>query len=212
MSIKPVFVFACILVTVGFADVTLAQRAKIRLNQDFRYLGGFQSAGYHWRNPGPCIGYYNPYSQHNSYLKSGGIPQGAELYLRSGLNHSPMTIHQPSAFEMGPAPGVGAPIPKGNSVPAFIDDSPEKELPPADLKSLEEEVQSILDDKPQSNQKEAPQDSTKVPADESTTLWNGYNKNVHRGVSMPRRVGDQNARTGRTNYQNQLRMRIQSNR
>ena len=47
-----------------------------------RFLGNGYSAGYHHCNPGPDVGYYNPYSAHNSYL----VSQSPE-YLAQYGNH-----------------------------------------------------------------------------------------------------------------------------
>ena len=40
------------------------------LNRHHRFAGAFISDGYHKRSPGPDVGYYNPYSAHNSQLHS----------------------------------------------------------------------------------------------------------------------------------------------
>ena len=70
---------AVFMVNLDSAD---AQRAgRVKLNHLNRFLGGGWSAGYHWRTPGHEVDYYNPYSRHNSHLKTGGVPQGAERYI-----------------------------------------------------------------------------------------------------------------------------------
>ena len=69
-------------VTLSNVDFALAQkRGKYPVNQTFRLLGGGWSGGYHWRNPGYKVDYYNPYSHHNSQLRIGVVPQGASRYL-----------------------------------------------------------------------------------------------------------------------------------
>lgn len=66
---------------VNVDSVDAQRRGRVKLNQKFRFLGGGWSAGYHWRTPGHDVEYYNPYSHHNSRLKTGGMPQGAGRYL-----------------------------------------------------------------------------------------------------------------------------------
>jgi hypothetical protein len=58
-----------------------AQRGEVGWNQFCRCLGGGFSAGYHWRNPGHKVDYYNPYSERNTVLVTGVLPQGAACYL-----------------------------------------------------------------------------------------------------------------------------------
>lgn len=78
------FILVCTLVaafSLVSTETALAQRGSFRVNQAFRKLGGGWSGGYHWRTPGYNVDYYNPYSQHNSSLKTGIIPQGSISYL-----------------------------------------------------------------------------------------------------------------------------------
>lgn len=83
-----------------FTSETFGQRSPCRLNQGFRYLGGGHSAGYHWRTPGPCVDYYNPWSHHNTSTRTGIVPRGAGPYL-TRLEHCGETFqsfNQPSGF------------------------------------------------------------------------------------------------------------------
>ena len=77
MSLRPVFclLVSALLLTTVFSSVSSAQRLRSGLQgqrRPLRILGHGWSAGYHWRNPGPNSDYYNPYSAHNSMLKSSG--------------------------------------------------------------------------------------------------------------------------------------------
>lgn len=45
-----------------------AQQTYRPLKQVNRWLGHWHNHGYHYRNPGPDVSYYNPYSAHNSRL------------------------------------------------------------------------------------------------------------------------------------------------
>ena len=57
------------LATVGSTAVQAdAQQTYRPLKQVNRWLGHWHNHGYHYRNPGPDVSYYNPYSAHNSRL------------------------------------------------------------------------------------------------------------------------------------------------
>ncbi len=89
--------------TISFSAETFGQRGSLCLNHGFRTLGGGQSAGYHWRTPGPCVGYYNPWSHHNTALRIGIVPQGAGPYLHRLENYGEATpiLDAPSGFGQG---------------------------------------------------------------------------------------------------------------
>ncbi len=82
MSIRFLLITALALSMMALSCKTSsAQRGDRNWNQFTRYLGGGFSAGYHWRNPGPKVNYYNPYSHQNTSLVTGALPQGASCYL-----------------------------------------------------------------------------------------------------------------------------------
>ena len=77
MSLRTVFclLVSALLLTTVFSSESSAQRLRSGLQgqrRPLRILGHGWSAGYHWRTPGPNSDYYNPYSAHNSMLKSSG--------------------------------------------------------------------------------------------------------------------------------------------
>ena len=84
------FIF-CVLIAAAITilpEISHAQRGRLTVNQAFRCLGGGVSAGYHWRTPGPNADYYNPYSDHNSMLVTGAVPQGASCYMSRMRQHT----------------------------------------------------------------------------------------------------------------------------
>ena len=161
---KYVSLIVCTLV-VCFAmpDQASAQRGRKGVNQTFRFLGAFHSAGYHYRTPGPCVGYYNPYSRVNTHLVIGGVPQGARTYLERYMNSG----YQNGYDSKDPyAPGSNYKTPYSQPIgtnyynlnaPAY-DSSPnvlpaevekyENDFSPEnnDASDLEEEVQSIMEE------------------------------------------------------------------
>jgi hypothetical protein len=73
MSKKAFFVAAlALLFAFGFSVESNAQKPKRPLKQFGRWLGDGLGNGYHWRNKGPNVGYYNPYSVLNSQRISDG--------------------------------------------------------------------------------------------------------------------------------------------
>ena len=87
----------------SFSTETFGQRGSLSWNQGCRILGGGQSAGYHWRTPGPYIGYYNPWSHHNTALRTGIVPQGAASYLyrHENCGDAMPTFDEPLGFGQG---------------------------------------------------------------------------------------------------------------
>ena len=180
MSIKSLLFVVCIFASLTIAESSYAQRARVRLNQDFRYLGAFQSAGYQWRNPGPCVGYYNPYSHHNSALRIGGYPQGAHSYMsRYGGGNYGYTNN----FDIPTGLGQdnSAPPASGNSVPSVVDkteDTPAAEVTDDELSDLEKEVQSIMNE---GSSEKLPSKKDNLPTDklqelDETSMWPGFNE------------------------------------
>ena len=170
----------------GFANFAQAQRGPLRVNQAFRYLGHGQSGGYHWRTPGPCVGYYNPYSQHNSALRIGGTPQGAYGYHlpSSDFGYSNSFDH-PSSFGQSNSAPMFTPGNFGsNTVDSVIDDSEPEEPTNVDddsdasdeLSELEAEVQSILNDSQNSNSDKKPAKDKAGDNPDETSLWPGFNE------------------------------------
>ncbi len=147
MSTKNLVVAVCVAVSLFCSSEVFAQRGPFKLNQAFRYLGHGQSTGYHWRTPGPCIGYYNPYSRHNSSLRIGGLPQGAERYVPAyGFQDCNNNFAQPSTLSnMGPvgiAPGQMPIIDSEIDNDEYENDSYEDE----DEDTLDDDAKSILDE------------------------------------------------------------------
>ena len=142
MSIKPlsvIVVAAAIICTLSPSEA-MAQRGRPGWNQLTRFLGGGHSAGYHWRTPGPAVGYYNPYSHHNSRLRTGGVPQGAGPYVARLAPDCRQQFYdsgfdQPSGFN-GHGGMMMAPGASPNMVDAQIDDSDE---------DVEESIEDAID-------------------------------------------------------------------
>ena len=120
LSIKNLVTIACF--TFSFfclADMASAQRAPLKVNQGFRWLGHFQSTGYHWRTQGPCVNYYNPYSHHNSSLRIGGSPQGSYGYAGGtgyGCSDCAGGFDQPGSYGYGDVNSQAAIAPGGRTV------------------------------------------------------------------------------------------------
>jgi hypothetical protein len=118
-------------VVFSYAEQANAQRGRCSINQGFRILGGGQASGYHWRTPGPCVNYYNPYSYHNTNLRIGGLPQGAGSYVaRYGIDSAYHELQPAFDRPLGMSqidfvPGIA---PGDNTVNAELDEaSPPRE-------------------------------------------------------------------------------------
>ncbi len=89
-----------------------------------RWLGVGNGPGYHWRNPGPDVSYYNPWSEVNSSLVSGyGIPPyGTPTGYHPRSNYAPrdFTPDWNSNTEFH-APGVPTPAGKKEAGPGSED-------------------------------------------------------------------------------------------
>lgn len=164
MSIRTLLCLAVALTVTGFASSDAsAQRGRCGINQAFRYLGGGHSWGYHWRTPGPCVDYYNPWSYHNTNLRIGTMPQGSQSYMgRMGyrgsaghynMDRGPGTYedHYPSMIA-DPSPSLAP----NNVIQSEID-----EVDDADSDS---DAESILED----------DESGKEGADEGAMMWPGF--------------------------------------
>ena len=88
-----------------------------------RFLGTGYSAGYHHCNPGPDVGYYNPYSAHNSYL----VSQSPEYLAQYGNRDRRVWMQQHGGQfnQAGYMTGVG----NGQALPGVTVDA---EFEPAD--------------------------------------------------------------------------------
>ena len=111
-------------------------------------MGHFQSTGYHWRTPGPCVDYYNPYSHHNSSLRIGGHPQGASSY---NLNF--YSDHHAGVYSEFDRPGgYTSPIapstpPPNSTIDSEVDtEQYEENDSSVDDANAEEDAKSILDE------------------------------------------------------------------
>ena len=149
---RNIFVIFVAIACFALPEVSSAQRARFDIDQPFRFLGNFQTHGYHWRNPGPCVGYYNPYSAQNSTLRTGGIPQGAESYLSrfhivtTSEHTSSLPFDRPAAIGGGVAPAFSPNRTNANMISAEILSSEDVGVTPQDMSDLEKEIQSILHD------------------------------------------------------------------
>lgn len=143
------------LMCLAFAMVSIAlpedSDAQLRIfdqvvQRPFRALGHGTGPGYHRCNPGPDTGYYNPWSQKNSFL----ISQSPEFLSRFGHeDRSPMSMLRSgqSAYTMNNAAfGTGY---TGNSVPLNADFVPTAQnksdfnQPPADIPTDEKPESSL---------------------------------------------------------------------
>lgn len=200
-------------VCMAFPEMASAQRGRPGINQTFRFLGNFQSAGYHWRNPGPSVGYYNPYSPLNSTLHSGGLPQGARSYVPQYAPSQNELFEQrfEQQFESPAKIDFNSPV-----RPA--DGSDQNVLPPEvnvfekldeptedDSPDLEDEVNSILDgfdnnkiqNQGSSSRSDAPRpdDATRRATDKSG--WPGFFEfgSKKRKANQPQRRKSQTAKS-----------------
>ena len=87
------------------------------LNRHHRIAGAFFSDGYHKRTPGPNVGYYNPYSAHNSDLRSLAGPQAY-----------PQSYGYSTIYPAQPAPSSQTP----DAHQLFHSDSSRKDFPNRD--------------------------------------------------------------------------------
>ena len=141
-------VVSTVAIVFAFADTSHAQRAPFKVNQAFRWMGHFQSTGYHWRNPGPCVGYYNPYSHHNSSLRIGGHPQGASSYNLNFYSDHHAGIYsefdRPGGFTSPVAPADPTP---NSTIDSEVDiEQYEESEATVDDGNVEEDAKSILDE------------------------------------------------------------------
>lgn len=172
MSKKILAVTVCLAIAVVCCSEVSAQRAPLKLNQAFRYLGHGQSTGYHWRTPGPCVGYYNPYSRLNSELRIGGVPQGAQNYVPSYDQQFYVSpFDQPANFS-NPSPTVAP-----NSIPT-MDSEIDLEVYENDKDAVgekensDEDTSSILDEIESIENKSAPEaGQTEEDNIDGASLW-----------------------------------------
>lgn len=174
-----------IVVCFAMPDQAFAQQGRKGVNQTFRYLGAFHSAGYHWRTPGPCVNYYNPYSSTNSTLLTAGQPQGLDPY----QFQSPFS--QPSRINDWNAPAVQ---PGQNILPAEVEKLEFRGRNEKDeTTDLEKEVQSIMEVDEMEQKDGVPSGTTGNRFDDS--LWPGL---MNFEADNSRRVKSSNSRRSKT--------------
>ena len=131
------------------------------LQRTNRYLGLWAGSGYHFQNPAPNVGCYNPYSNHNSGLVTRGyIPQDSNMY----FNAQPR-IGQPTTV-LNTVQQPFPPEPIGGSYESFEDDTDVRE--PEERFDVEEKDGFDLDEENELL------DLNKEPVEKET--WEAYEK------------------------------------
>ncbi len=137
MSFRPALymLLSAVLLTTVMTSVSSAQWLGSRQTslRPLRFLGQGWGSGYHHRNPGPNVDYYNPYNAHNSSLVSqGGMMAGSyggyQSYSMDG-GSTPFSSYAPSSTMNSSNFNS---LPGGSLQPTFQESTPVRPASPAE--------------------------------------------------------------------------------
>lgn len=84
-------------------------RARGPWNRYHRFMGAFESDGYHRATPGPSVSYYNPYSFLNTSARNPSAFHYGHFTHGSVQYHAPPTFQYPAAVNPPRQPSLVAP-------------------------------------------------------------------------------------------------------
>ena len=98
-----------ILMVAGLFQVEANAQRRVRpLKKVNRALGLWTGSGYHYQNPGPQGGYYNPYTAHNSGLVTQGYVPPHLMMMSQSPNIGTSVVMPPNDQAFPPAPIGGS--------------------------------------------------------------------------------------------------------